>query len=236
MKSISKGISSAIKEMINYYRGPAKLKHVVFSITPDPSVRFQKLKREECHFVAKPQPTDIPAMKKHKKIRVAEGMAHSLAYLSMNTTKPPLNNKTVRKAIAHALNRKLYISAIYKGLAETLDSPVPPALWGHNSKIKLPEYNPEKAKALLKSAGLEKGFKIKLWTLPVSRPYNPNGKKMGELMQADLKKVDIEAELITYDWPTYLAKSSQGEHEMIQLGWSADIADPSNFFTNPFNL
>lgn len=224
-----KGNLIRYKKNENYYLGPAKLNQIVFSITPDPSVRFQKLKREECHFVAKPQPTDILAMKKHKKIRVAEGMSYNLGYLSMNTSKAPLNNKKVRKAIAHALNRKLYIEAIYKGLAETLDTPIPPALWGHNPNIKLPEYNPEKARQLLKSAGFEKGFKIKLWTLPVSRPYNPNGKKMGELMQSDLKKVGIEARLVTYDWSAYLAKSSQGEHEMIQLGWSADIADPSNF-------
>ena len=213
----------------NYYLGPAQLKKIIFSITPDPSVRFQKLKRKECHFAAKPQPTDIPLMKKHKNIRIMEGMAYNLAYLAMNTSKAPLNNKKVRKAIAHSLNRELYISAIYKGLAETLDSPLPSALWGHNSKIRIPERNIQKAKALLKEAGFEKGFKIKLWTLPVSRPYNPNGKKMGELMQADLKKAGISVELVTYDWPTYLAKSSKGEHELVQMGWSADIPDPSNF-------
>jgi len=121
------------------------------------------------------------------------------------------------------------ITSIYKGLAKTLDSPVPPSLWGHNNKIKLPEYNTQKAIALLKEAGFEKGLKLQLWTLPISRPYNPNGKKMGELMQSDLKKVGIHAQLITYDWPSYLAKSSKGEHDLIQLGWSADIPDPSNF-------
>ena len=213
----------------NYYLGPAQLEKIIFSITPDPSVRFQKLKRGECHIAAKPQPTDIPLMVKHKNIRVIEGMTYNMAYLAMNTSKAPLNNKKVRKAIAYALNRKLYISAIYKGMAETLDSPLPPALWGHNSKVKLPERNIQKAKALLKEAGFEKGFKIDLWTLPVSRPYNPNGKKMGELMQADLKKAGIDVRLVTYDWPTYLAKSSKGEHELIQMGWVADIPDPSNF-------
>ena len=224
-----KGNLIRYKRNENYYLGPANIEKIVFSITPDPSVRFQKLKRGECHFAAKPQPTDIPAMKKHKKIRVVEGLDYNLGYLAMNISKAPLNNKKVRKAIAHALNRGLYIKAIYKGLAETLDTPIPSALWGHNSKIKLPEYNLEKARQLLKSAGFEKGFQLDLWTLPVSRPYNPNGKKMGELMQSDLKKVGISVRLVTYDWPTYLAKSSQGEHEMIQLGWSADIADPSNF-------
>ncbi|MCZ0932700.1 MAG: ABC transporter substrate-binding protein [Oligoflexia bacterium] len=213
----------------SYYLGPAKLKKIIFSITPDPSVRFQKLKREECHFLAKAQPTDIPLMEKNKKIKVMKRLTHNLAYLAMNTAKAPLNNKEARKAIAHALNRKLYLKAIYKGTAKTLDSPVPASLWGHNYTLRVPEYNLKKAKALLKKAGFEKGFKIKLWTLPVSRPYNPNGKKMGELQQADLKKIGIDVELVTYDWPTYLAKSSKGEHELIQMGWSADIPDPSNF-------
>ena len=48
-------------------------------------------------------------------------------------------------------------------------------------------------------------------------------------MQADLKKVGIEAELVTYDWPTYLSKSARGEHDLIQMGWTADIPDPGNF-------
>ncbi len=224
-----KGNLIRYKRNDNYYLGPAQLKKIVFSITPDPSVRFQKLKREECHFSAKPQPTDIPLMKKHKNIRVLEGKSYNLAYLAMNNSKAPFNNKKVRQAIAHALHRPFYITAIYKGMANTLESPVPSTLWGHNHEIKLPEYNPEKAKSLLKEAGFEKGLSIKLWTLPISRPYNPNGKKMGELMQADLKKVGITAELMTYDWATYIAKSSKGEHDMIQMGWSADIPDPSNF-------
>ena len=213
----------------NFYGGPASLKKVVFSITPDPSIRFQKLKRGECHIYAKPQPSDVVTLKKHKKLKLSQVEAHNLAYLAFNTTHPILKNKKVRRAIAHSLNRKLYIEAIYKGLAKTLDTPVPPGLTGHNDKIKFPEYNIKKAKALLKEAGYEKGFEIGLWTLPLSRPYNPNGKKMGELMQADLKKIGIKAKLITFDWPTYLAKSSRGEHEMVQMGWSADIADASNF-------
>ena len=213
----------------NYYLGPAKLSKIIFSITPDPSVRFQKLKREECHFLAKPQPTDIPAMEKHKNIKLIKGESHNIAYLAFNNSKAPLDNPLVRKAIAHALNRELYIQAIYKNLAQVLNSPVPSSLWGHNPNIKAPEYDIEKSKALLKQAGFKEGLKLSLWTLPISRPYNPNGKKMGELMQADLKKVGIQLTLKTYDWPTYLAKSSKGEHQLVQMGWIADIPDPSNF-------
>ena len=89
-----------------------------------------------------------------------------------------------------------------------------------------------KAKALLKQAGYPNGFETEIWTLPVSRPYNPNGKKMGEMMQQDLAKIGIKAKLITYDWPTYLAKSRKGEHQMIQMGWTGDNGDPDNFNIN----
>ena len=212
----------------NYYLGRPALEKIVFSITPDPTVRFQKLKREECHLMALPRPSDISAMKKHKNIQVAEGMTYNTAYLAMNTRKPPLNNIKVRKAIAHALNRDLYIKAIYKGSARKAHSPVPPALWGYE-EIKSPAYSIKTAKKLLKEAGYEKGFKIQLWTMPVSRPYNPDGKKMGELMQADLQKVGISVDLMTYDWPAYIAKSARGEHDLIQMGWTADIPDPGNF-------
>jgi dipeptide transport system substrate-binding protein len=74
-----------------------------------------------------------------------------------------------------------------------------------------------------------KGFTTELWTLPVSRPYNPNGKRMGELMQADLKKIGVNVKLISYDWPTYLEKSKNGEHQLLQLGWTGDNGDPDNF-------
>ena len=224
-----KGSLIRYKRNSNYHHGPAKLKKIIFAITPDPTVRFQKLKRGECHLAAHPQPLDIPAMKKQKNIQVIEGLTHNLAYLGMNTSRPPLNNALARKAIAHALNRPFYIKAIYKGLAVLAHAPVPSSLRGHNSKIRSPEYNIKKARELLKKAGYEKGFEIQLWTLPVSRIYNPNGKKMGELMQADLKKIGVRARLITYDWPSYIAKSAKGEHELIQMGWSADIGDPSNF-------
>ena len=52
---------------------------------------------------------------------------------------------------------------------------------------------------------------------------------MGELMQADLAKVGIKAKLISYDWPTYLKKARNGEHSLIQLGWTGDNGDPDNF-------
>ncbi len=213
----------------DYYRGKASIENLIFAITPDASVRFQKLKTGECHFVAQPSPADLTAMKADSRIQVLQKPGLNVGYLAMNTTKAPFDNVLVRQAVNHAMNRKGYLEAIYLGNAVQATNPLPPTIWSYKKGLKEYEYNPAKAKELLAKAGLAKGFSTELWTLPVSRPYNPNGKKMGEMMQADLAKVGIQVKLVSYDWPTYLDKTRKGEHTMAQLGWTGDNGDPDNF-------
>lgn len=222
---------SIVRFKINkkYFKPPSSLDGMVFSITPDPSVRFQKLKREECHLISFPSPTNYEAISQNKKLKLIKEDVFNVAYLGMNVNKPPLDNLKVRQAIRHALNRSLYISAIYLGHAQEARGPVPPRMWSYNPKIKNYKYDVKKAKELLKSAGHSDGFEIDLWTLPVSRPYNPSGKKMGELMQADLARVGIKARLVSYDWTTFLKKAGKGQHSLVQLGWTGDNGDPDNF-------
>ena len=80
------------------------------------------------------------------------------------------------------------------------------------------EYNVSKAKELLIQAGYPNGFETELWTLPVSRPYNPDGRKWGEMMQADLAKVGIKVKLVTYDWSTYLEKNQKWRTLLSAIG------------------
>ena len=217
------------KRFNKYWGKKASIKNLIFAITPDASVRYQKLKAKECHLIIEPLPYDLAAMAKDENIRLQEKPGLNVGYLAFNTQKEPFNNQKVRKAIALTLNRKSYIQAIYLGNAVVAKNPMPPSIWSYNDHIE--PYTPdlEAAKKLLKEAGHPNGFSAELWTLPVTRPYNPNGKKMGEMMQADLAKIGIKVDLISYDWPTYLKKSRDGEHQMIQLGWTGDNGDPDNF-------
>ncbi|MBK25007.1 MAG: ABC transporter substrate-binding protein [Halobacteriovorax sp.] len=213
----------------SYWGAKAKVDKLVFSITPDPSVRYQKLKTNECHLIIEPSPADLKAMKANSNLVVMQGAGLNVGYLAMNTQKKPFDNINVRRAINHALNKKSYVDAIYLGNAMVAKNPLPPTIWSYNNKIKDYGYSVKKAKALLKKAGYPNGFETEIWTLPVTRPYNPNGKKMGEMMQADLAKIGIKAKLVTYDWPTYLKKAREGSHQLIQLGWTGDNGDPDNF-------
>lgn len=217
------------KKNIDFFGTVPVIKNLVISITPDANVRYQKLKTGECHFIYNPAPSDLPSMKANKKIKIVQGAGLNVSYLAFNTEKKPFNNKLVRLAISHALNKSAYIKAIYMGHAIVAKNPIPPGIWSYDDSIKDYKYNPKLAKELLKKAGYEQGFETEIWTLPINRPYNPNGKKMGEMMQADLAAVGIKAKLITYDWATYLSKANKGEHSLIQMGWTGDNGDPDNF-------
>ncbi|WP_417336784.1 ABC transporter substrate-binding protein [Halobacteriovorax marinus] len=213
----------------DFYGENAKVDRLAFAITPDASVRYQKLKTGECHLIIEPSPADLDSMKENKDITLLEGPGLNVGYLAMNTQKKPFGNLKVRQAINHALNKPAYIDAIYLSHAKVAKNPLPPTIWSYNDAVVDYDYNIEKAKQLLKEAGYPNGFETEIWTLPVTRPYNPNGKKMGEMMQADLAKIGIKVKLVSYEWPTYLKKSSAGEHAMVQLGWTGDNGDPDNF-------
>ncbi len=213
----------------DYFEGPAKIQKLIFAITPDASVRLQKLKKGECDIITEPSPQDITSIHQETDLKLISSPGINIGFLAMNMQKPPLNNLKVREAINTALNRKNYIEAIYLGNAIEAISPIPPTMWSYNDQLKKIIYDPDKAKKLLEESGESLPIKLKLWTLPVSRPYNPNGKKMGELMQADLKKIGIEIDLETFDWPTFLSKSREGSHDLIQFGWGGDNGDPDNF-------
>lgn len=95
---------------------------------------------------------------------------------------------------------------MYNNKATIAINPYPKNVLGYNDSVKKYNYNIEESKILLKEAGYPNGIDLELWTLPVSRPYNPDGKKMGQLMQSDLAKANIRVKIKSYEWGTYLQK------------------------------
>jgi len=152
-----------------------------------------------------------------------------VGYLAYNTTKKPFDDVRVRKAVNMAINKQGIVDAVYLGSGIPAINPIPPSMWSYNKSIKDDAYNPEEAKKLLAAAGLAGGFSTDLWAMPVQRPYNPNAKRIAELMQADLAKIGIKAEIKSFEWGEYRKRMQAGEHQMGMLGWTGDNGDPDNF-------
>jgi dipeptide transport system substrate-binding protein len=127
-----------------------------------------------------------------------------------------------------AIDKDAILAAVYQGAGKAAKNPIPPTIWSYDDSIQAYPYDPEKAKAMLAEAGVT-DLKTDLWYMPVQRPYNPDAKKMAELMQSDLAKVGITAELKTFEWGEYRKRLQAGEHQMGMLGWTGDNGDPDNF-------
>jgi ABC-type transport system substrate-binding protein len=212
-----------------YWGKKAFLDRVIIKVIPDATARYLALKKGEVDLIDFPSPEDLPAIDSDPNLKTVKQAGLNVGYLAMNCLKKPFDNKLVRQAVNYAINKKEIIDAVYGSMGTIAKNPLPPTMWSYNDKIKDYPYDPDMAKKLLAQAGFAGGFSTTLWAMPVSRPYNRDGRKVGEIMQAQLAKVGIKAEIVSYEWGTYLDKTDNGLHDMAQLGWTGDNGDPDNF-------
>ncbi|MBI2751533.1 MAG: ABC transporter substrate-binding protein [Burkholderiales bacterium] len=217
------------KAFPQYWKGPAKIDDLIFSITPDASVRWAKLQKGECHVMPYPNPADLDTMRKDANVQILEQPGLNIGYLAYNTTKKPFDDARVRKAVNMAIDKKAIVSAVYLSTGVPATNPIPPTQWSYNKSIKDDAFDPTAAKKLLATAGYPNGFTTDLWAMPVQRPYNPNAKRIAELMQADLAKIGVKAEIKSFEWGEYRKRMQNGEHQMGMMGWTGDNGDPDNF-------
>lgn len=212
-----------------YWGEPAKVESLIFAITPDASVRYQKVQAGECHVMAYPNPADIAEMQSRDDIVVMEQEGLNVGYLAYNTTIPPYDNANVRKALNMAIDKQAIIDVVFQGAGQIAKNPIPPTMWSYDESTVDDPYDPEAAKAMLEAEGVT-DLNMKIWAMPVQRPYNPNARRMAELMQEDFAQVGVTVEIVSYEWGEYLSRSRELDRDgAILLGWTGDNGDPDNF-------
>ncbi|TCO71218.1 ABC transporter substrate-binding protein [Rhodovulum euryhalinum] len=209
--------------------GLPKVDNLVFAITPDASVRYQKLKAGECHVMPYPNPADVQAMKDDPEINVLQQEGLNVGYLAYNSQMPPFDNPKVRKALNMAIDKQAIIDVVFQGSGQIAKNPIPPTMWSYNEAVEDDAYDPEAAKAMLAEEGVT-DLSMKVWAMPVQRPYNPNARRMAELIQADFAEIGVGVEIVSYEWGEYLERSSAVDRDgAVLLGWTGDNGDPDNF-------
>lgn len=103
------------KAFDGYWGTKPQIDTLVFSITPDASVRYAKLQKNECQVMPYPNPADIARMKQDKSINLMEMPGLNVGYLSYNVQKKPLDDVKVRQALTYAVNKDAIIKAVYQG-------------------------------------------------------------------------------------------------------------------------
>ena len=204
----------------------AKVDNLVFAITPDASVRYAKLRANECQIARYPNPADLDAMRANADLHLQESDIAATDYIYFRTDKKPFDNAKVREALSRAIDVENLVKAVFQGTGTTTGAMVPRALWGH-AELQPRPYDPQKAKQVLTEAGYPDGFETDLWAIPVTRAYMPNGRRAAEMIQADWAKIGVKAKIVTYEWGEYLRRARAGEASVGMLGGTWDYPDPS---------
>jgi len=152
-------------------------------------------------------------------------------YLFLNTEMKPFDDVRVRRAMNHAIDKKRLVKYT-GGLTVAADGVVPPSMPWTNPGMPAYEFSRDKARALLREAGLADGFKTTLWFV-VSMPLF---KPIAEGIQQDLREVGIEAELKGISYAAF--EVSSGSRRQVPcglMGWVEDYPDPSTFLDTLFD-
>ena len=205
------------------------LEKIIFRSIPDNSARLNALMAGDIELADGINPSDGERLKDNDKLQLFERPSMNVGYLGLTVTRPPFDKKEVRQAINYAIDKQSIIDSFFEGRADVAKNPMPPSISGYNDDIEGYEYNPEKAKELLKAVGLEDGFEMELWAMPVPRPYMPDGKKVAEVIQKNLADIGINAKIVSHEWATYLDIASKGDADAFMLGWTGDNGDADNF-------
>lgn len=215
-----------------YFEGRPHIDKYIARILPDQATEFLELKTRGIDFMnltplQYSRQTDTPDFNSHfNKFRYP---AFAYTYLGFNLNDERFKDKRVRQAISYAVDQKSIIQGVLLGLGTPCTGPFPPESWAFNKDVKGYPYDPEKAKALLAAAGwqdtnsdgiLEKDGKPFQFTILVNQ-NNEERKKVGEIIQQDLKKVGIQVKLVTLEWQALLHDFiDKRRFEAIILGWA----------------
>ena len=149
-----------------------------------------------------------------------------MTYLIMNENNPYLKDVRVRKAIGMAIDTDQIIQGVFMGDAMREKGIIPTGIWAHNDALEGFSYDPDAAKALLREAGYQEG-EIS-FELSMDSVANTSNQLIYAFVSDSLKKIGIEANVVSYDHAAWLAKRSSGETDAFVANWGMDYNDPAN--------
>ncbi|RMF92195.1 MAG: ABC transporter substrate-binding protein [Nitrospinota bacterium] len=185
---------------------------------PSGTVRLLGLKKGERNHVKTFPESQLPLIENDPNIIIEEGYASTLTILTLNTTRPPFNDKRVRQAIAYAVDGKEIIKRVYRGRGAEVKSIFPPWHWAFTEEknTDILERNLEKAKQLLADAGYGPNNPLKFTLVTGNAPAHV---ERSVLLQAQFKEAGIAAEVRNVPYNQMWDDMLNGRLDMAMIQW-----------------
>lgn len=204
----------------DYWAGSPSISNVELKPVPEAQTRIAMLEAGDLDVVMTPPLTSVQWIEGKSGIKVLSANGNLVTYICINLARSPMDNKTIRRAFAHAINREGIVKALLFGKARTANSFVSSDL-EYSKKYDLYPYDPKKAVKLLNELGWTEGkkgilekngepFEISLMT-PVGR--YPMDAQIAQAVQAQLKKIGVKAEVETLESGAFVKWAMQKKED-----------------------
>ncbi len=236
-KEMKSGEKVELVRFDEYFDGKPNLESVVFRVIADPNAANTALLNGElsARYITTADVDKFNADENFNVVLYKEGMLNNMVF---RLTNKELQNKDVRKAIAYGINKDEIIAGVYKSseYAEKAYSVFVPSTQFHTSDVEKYEYNVEKAKELLKNAGVE-NLKLRLAYINSSK----ENEGFGLIMQQQLEEIGIELELLPMERGAFYDKLLDASNTDFDLAFNGYVmgVEPNGykplFRTGDFN-
>lgn len=198
----------------DYWRGPAPIQQILFRFLPSSNTRVNQLRSGEVHVVDNVPLDKLDELISVEGVTLSRTMANSYAHVALNLKEvPAFRDLRVRQAVAHAIDRASIADDVLDGVVTVVDSVIQPMSWAHNDQVEFYDYDPERARALLREAGFEDtdgdGIVEKdgepLQFKGTTRSGHAEWEMVLQVVQAQLKDAGIGMEIQNYE-PTLLGE------------------------------
>lgn len=221
-----------------YWGEEPSVKKVIVSIIPDSSTQNLMYQNGELDIIDL-ESLDSSIVDATYKTLYADKIVVSsrvgLTYFALNANNEYLSDVNVRKALQAAIDVEAIVASIYGGDAIVENGIIPQGVWGFNSELDRPAYDPAAAKALLDEAGYAEG-EIH-FELAMDSSASGNTQLVYQVIQQQLQAIGINAEIKSYDESSWLDLRKSGEMDSFVANWTMDYNDPANimytFFGSP---
>ena len=184
-----------------YWAGRPKLKRVIVRYVPDISARVAALESGDVHVIHDFTPQDALRIKRDPRLVFINPPSAGFIRFNMNTQRRPFSDVRVRQAIAYAIDREAIAKDIFNGLAKVAHSLVPANAFGYVDVYDVYRYDPEKAKALLREAGVP--------SLEFTFTYGAGrylmDKEVAEAVQAQMARAGVTVKINPMEWGQFSA-------------------------------
>lgn len=216
-----------------YWGEKAKLQNMIIRTVVEGSSRTIELESGTVDVVQDLPSVDIKRVEANKKLQLLNLPGQRVFYLGFDVTTPPYDNIKVRQAINMVVNRKGIVKAVYKGDGEASTAPISSAiLYSKTKDIPVPAVDIEGAKKLMAEAGHPNGFPMEILSADRNDFIG-----IATILQSDLAKIGIKAEIKVYEWGAYIDVIKKQGHAPFIMNWwgGAPALDPFFFMTPVFH-